>query len=189
MYSRVFISHSKDDPNLDFFHRVFSGLGTAGIWMEFEDISPPPSLEIRRRVNECSALFVLLSSPLRDLPHTRNWVSFEIGLAANWKPPFALPGARTGMDVYVFNPEYQPVDFAVPYCTYYMPYNGSTDELRFLKEMIRDAPLHNKGLPVQCPYEDCSLAFKLLSDVREYACPACGRGVAIPGGPQGSHYG
>lgn len=180
MYSRVFISHSKDDPNLDFFHKVFSGIRTEAVWMEYERIDAPPWDTIRRKLNESDAIFVLLSVPLLHQVHTNNWVSFEVGLAANCRKPTPLPAFMqpVGLDVYVFEPIDTRIDFPMPYCTYYMLYGQTVEELQFLKEMIEAAPLHYKGEPVKCPYDsDCGIEFKLLTDIGQFVCPACRRGI------------
>jgi len=182
MYQSVFISHSKNDPRLDFFHRVFSGLNTKAVWMEFEGIRPPAYQSIKNFVNASNALFVLLSSPLLDIRkrHTANWVSFEIGLAANWRSTYIIPRMmQDRIDVYVFEPLEEPIDFAVPYCTYYMPYTDSIENLQFLRELIQDAPYHNKGEPVKCPYPKCQVEFKLLTDVENFVCPTCRQGIRM----------
>ena len=179
MYNQVFISHSKDDPNLDFFHKIFSGIKTNSVWMEFEEISSPPYKTIMRKVNESDAIWVLLSNYLLRRRYTATWVSFEIGLAANHpKPILPLFAPKIGIEVYVFEP-YTCVNFPIPYCTYYMPYEGNMKELKFLRGVIEAAPsLGNVGIPVRCPYSDCAIEFKLLKDVRQLVvCPACRREV------------
>lgn len=178
MYKKVFISHSKDDPNLEFFHKVFSGVGTEAMWMEFEEIVPPPYAYIMNKLNQCDAVFVLLSDYLLSKPETHNWVSFEIGLAANYQIQSIFPGLRQkGLDVFVFEPISRSIDFAVPYCTYYMPYVGDTEDIKFLKDLIKNTPFHQKGITVQCPNNNCRLEFKLLTDVKEFVCPSCRRGI------------
>lgn len=180
MYKTVFISHSKDDSRLSFFHKVFSGLHTKAVWMEFEGIQPPAYQSIKNFVNESNALFVLLSSPLLDINkrHTANWVSFEIGLAANWRSSFLIPKLlQDRIDVYVFEPLEEPIDFAVPYCTYYMFYTDSNEHLQFLRELLQDAPYHNKGEPVKCPHPKCKVEFKILNAIEDFVCPTCRRGI------------
>lgn len=182
MYETVFISHSKDDPRLDFFHKVFSGLRTKAVWMEFERIEPPAYQSIKNFVNQSNALFILLSNPLLSIEkrHTANWVSFEIGLAANWRSPHLIPKIlQDRIDVYVFEPLEEPVDFAVPYCTFYMLYSDSTGDLQFLRELIQTAPQHNKGVPTKCPWPNCQVEFWLLTDVEEFVCPTCRQGVRM----------
>lgn len=182
MYKTVFISHSKHDPNVDFFHRVFSGLKTDAIWMEYENIDPPPWKTIRENVNKSDAVFVLLSSPLLYQIHTNNWVSFEVGLAANCRKILS----PLGLDVYVFEPRYQLVDFPVPYCTHYMLYEQTTEELKYLKKMIKESPSIYYGEPISCPHqEDCGITFGLLTfrlppeDIEHFFCPACRKEIFL----------
>jgi len=146
--------------------------------MEFENITPPPYQSIKNFVNESNALFVLLSPELFDLKHTTNWVAFEVGLAANWRSHYLIPKIiQDRIDVYVFEPADERVDFCVPYCTYYMPYNGSNEEVKFLRELIEFAPNHNKGIPIKCPYPECQIEFKLLTITENFVCPACRQGI------------
>jgi len=183
MYNVVFISHSKDDPNLDFFHKIFSELQTRSVWMEFENINPPPSLFIRDSVNKSDALFVLLSKYLVDRPYTNNWVSFEGGLAANRKKANVSPEyahSALGLDIWVFEPLDEDISFAVPYCTYHMRYEPTLERLMWLKDILSgDTTTGRFGVPLICPYKDCKLTFNYLS--RFYTdslnCPACRRGI------------
>ncbi|MFC2024338.1 hypothetical protein ACFLTJ_02000 [Chloroflexota bacterium] len=133
MYRRVFISHSKFDPNIDFFHRVFSGAPAEAIWMEFEDIKSPPYLAIKDNVNSSDAIFVLLSEHLVDKQHTSNWVSFEVGLAANRTISDKTGKNTKDMDVFVFEPLDKKIDFAVPYFTHYMRYPISDAAFKWLR--------------------------------------------------------
>ncbi len=175
MYKKVFISHSKNDPNLIFFHKVFSGIATEAKWMEFEDITPPPYAYIKDNVNQSNAVFVLLSDYILSQSHTQNWVSFEIGLAANSRSLM-----KRNLDVFVFEPFSKRVDFAVPYCTYYMLYDSeSIQHIKFLKELIQGAPLIPSGVTVQCPYDDCRLEFNLLNDIENFVCPSCRKDIVL----------
>ena len=185
MYKQVFISHSKSDPHIDFFHKVFSGLRTKAVYMEYEDILNPPWDTIRSNLNESNAVFVLLSEPLLNQRHTNNWVSFEIGLACNYRASILIDVFNTppeGLPVYVFEPLGQPVDFPVPYCNYYMPYEETIQDLKFLKELITNSgsvssPIY--GNPIICPYDGCSLVFNLLRDIDKIACPSCRQYMSI----------
>lgn len=179
MYGTVFISHSKYDPNADFFHRVFSGLKTDSVWMEYEDIIPPPWETIRTNVNGSDAIFVLLSTPLLNQVHTNNWVSFEVGLAANSRK-LLQPANLAGLDVYVFEPKDKQIEFPVPYCTHYMLYEKTDEEIRFLKEMIKEAPLEPDVEFITCPYDsNCGVTFYLLSNIESFACPACRGDISL----------
>jgi len=178
MYNVVFVSHSKHDPNLDFFHKIFSELRTESIWMEFEDINPPPSLFIRDSVNKSDAVFVLLSKYLVDKQHTNNWVSFEVGLAANHKKTNVYPEyahSELGLDTWVFEPFDEDINFAVPYCTHYMRYVPTVKFLKWLRDKLRGDITTEKFVPVTCRHKDCKITFNYLS--RFYTdslnCPAC----------------
>ena len=168
-YSKVFISHSKRGPNLGFFQSLFAMLRIESTWIELEDVVPPSSVYIREQVNKSDAVFVLLSQPLTELPHTNNWVAFEVGLAANC-------GAR-GLDVWVFELLDEHVDFAVPYFTHYMRYRVGRNALTWLRDRLRDTKAEDIGIPTQCAYSDCKIAFSYLSRyfTNDYYCPACRR--------------
>ena len=174
MYDTVFISHSKDDPNLDFFHKILSALPTEAVWMEFEDMEAPPYLSIRRKVNSSDAIFVLLSEHLVHRQHTNNWVSFEIGLAGNRKS-----GESEGLDVWVFEPMGEDISFAVPYCTFYVKYKTPLASLKRLKEMLKYKYPANLGIELVCPSDNCRMTFRYLGSSVTHVlnCPACRKDV------------
>jgi len=185
MYETVFISHSKDDPNLDFFHKIFSAVATKAIWMEFEDIEPPPYCSIRDNINRSDAIFVLLSKFLIDRQYTNNWVSFEVGLAVNCKRSNVAPKKaepKQGLHVWLFEPLDEPVDFAIPYCTYYMRYQPDKMTLKRVKLALEGAPSDALGVPATCQWDDCKLTFYYLTkDYRKsFQCPACRRSIQVP---------
>lgn len=185
MYKTVFISHSKHDPNLDFFHKIFSAVRTKAIWMEFEDIEPPPYRSIRDNINRSDAIFVLLSKFLIDRQYTNNWVSFEVGLAVNCKRSSVAPEKaelEQGLHVWVFEPSDELIEFAVPYCTYYMRYQADMMTLKRVKLALEKAPTNTLGVPATCQSDNCKLAFQYLT--KDYAipfqCPACRKIMRIP---------
>src|SRR5437763_1422659 len=99
---QIFVSHSKDDPNLPFFAKAFAASPVKGVYIELENIKPPPPWQtIKEFVPMCKATFVLLSKPLEDLGyrHTRNWIDFEVGLSC-----------AEGKPVWVFEPQGQEVE-------------------------------------------------------------------------------
>ena len=182
MYKKVFISHSRHDPNLSFFKEIFAILPTESKWMELENIEPPPSLSIRREINESDAVFVLLSEELVDLQHTSNWVSFEVGLAANHNLSEDASGnnkEKQRLDVWVFEPLDKDIAFAVPYLTHYMRYYLAQETTTWLRDRLRDRTPQNVGMPMECPYGDCRIAFNYLSRyyTDELSCPACRRSI------------
>ena len=181
MYKKVFISHSKDDPNSDEFHKIFSGIESRGVWMEFEKYDTPPFISIREYVNSSDALFVLLSRHLVNKLHTINWVSFEVGLAANCKKK----QGKMGLDVWVFDPLSENIYFPVPYCTHYMRYRTSSAFIQLMKGIVtrKSKPL---GIPVDCPYMDCKVSFTYFrtpirsnSPAHSIQCPTCRRPIEV----------
>ena len=164
--AKIFISHSQDDPNLDFFHRAFSGTEVKAIWMEFEDIKHPAWRTIAKNVKESSSLFVILNKTLDDeqYEHTQNWISFEVGLAC-----------MANKYVWVFEPYGEDIRFVVPYLTHlckYMP--ESVDYVKFYKQVVESEGLYpelNSKYGIQCP--DCGASFNLLNFGEQYSCPTC----------------
>lgn len=186
IYNTVFISHSKDDPNTDFFHQVFSQLDAKSIWMEFENISAPPFVSIRDQVNDSDALFVLLSDHLIGLAHTNNWVSFEVGLAANLNMSRSSSQelSTIGLPVWVFEPLDKDIHYTVPYCTHYMKYKSEPLAVRWLCEILED-PSSKGGIGVKlvCPNINCRLSFFYLSaHTKTLACPACRKQMKLSEG-------
>ena len=166
-YKKVFISHSKWDPHLEFFQKLFAMLPIESKWLELESVFAPPSIYIREQINQSDAVFVLLSQPLVELPHTNNWVAFEVGLAAN--------SGTQGLDVWVFEPRNEYIDFAVPYLTHYMRYLSGRHTLRLLRDRLRDKKPESIGTPIRCSHSDCNIAFNYLGGFlsKGFYCPAC----------------
>lgn len=180
----VFVSHSKDDPNFDFFAKAFALAGMKMDAMEFEKIYPPPFSSIREKVTDqwVRATFVLLSQKLVEKPHTMNWVAFEAGLSC----------AR-GLPVWVFEPAEQRIQFSVPYCTAQMLYlPKSKEHLDFLrnqlvvmKPIMRPMvfgigpgwllPFANEtpGRPTVCAKDECQLSFTQVNNATHFPCPSC----------------
>ena len=164
--AKIFISHSQDDPNLDFFHRAFSGTEVKAIWMEFEEIKHPAWRTITKNVKGSSSLFVLLSEILdnEQYEHTQNWISFEVGLAC-----------MSGKHVWVFEPFDEDINFVVPYFTHLVKYTPTDiDHIRIIKKMVETHGLRPTLGPkhsIQCP--QCQNVFNLLSEIDEFTCPSC----------------
>lgn len=110
--------------------------------------------------------------------HTRNWVAFEIGVAAASIPQ---------KPVYVFNEE--GVDFAVPYLNHYFPHplssrrdfeiadyisdvRAPTAKKDFLPQIIRDPQLVYRDKMCKCP--NCMTVFSYWGDRMAFKCPCCG---------------
>lgn len=175
MNGQIFISHSKQDPNLGFFDKIFAGTNVRRVCMEFEEIKPPPWEFIKESVSISCMIFVLLSEHVSFRNQTRNWVSFEIGLAA-----------AQGKKVVVFRPPDQEINFPIPYCTHFMIYHpDSPEDFQFIKKFVISLGEYETGLIFTCSNEKCELRFRLLEDLQrtitpngltlwDTGCPSCG---------------
>lgn len=179
--TNIFISHSKDDPNIDFFHKALSGPKVGSFMMEFENIENPPYKSIKEKINASRAVFVLLSNPLlqHNYAHTRNWIDFEVGIACQRR-----------IDVWVFEPMHQIINFAVPYATHHVRYESTSDDhvkiLRALIENINKAfpRVLDGGLLVRCTNENCGISFYQLNGAGEFNCPSCRKTYTWDQSPQ-----
>lgn len=96
--AQVFISHSKADTDLkDFMSRLFATTGDVkGCFEEWEglkDTKPVNGHKIETDIRASEALFLLLSKNVESLPHTRDWVQWETGVAKG-----------AGKEIWVFEP-------------------------------------------------------------------------------------
>jgi hypothetical protein len=168
--TKIFISHSQDDPNLGFFHKAFSATEVKAIWMEFEDITPPAWATIAKNVRESSSLFVILNKSLNQdqYEHTKNWVSFEVGLACMAKKP-----------VWVFEPFDEEILFVVPYLTHLAKFEPDNREhLKILKNWVEShglVPKPNSYLEIESP--SCNINFNLFTAIEKFSCPNCRAGL------------
>lgn len=167
---QIFVSHSKDDTNLEFFKSVISNVSLKGVWMEYRDIDLVPWVLIRAEMARSACVIVALSRPLTQYSyaHTRNWIDFEVGLACAMNKP-----------VWVFEPWNEPIDFSVPFCTHYTLYEPSNENhIKFFIESFEKysedkPPFHPSAALQKCSNEGCSLPFFLMCDIEEYRCPSC----------------
>jgi hypothetical protein len=79
--AQILISHSQRDE--------LRGTGVTDLWREYEDASPTgiKAEDITRDIELSSAVFVLLSQTVETLPHTRDCVLLECGIAAAKQKP------------------------------------------------------------------------------------------------------
>jgi len=180
--ARIFLSHSKEDREIrDFFLKIG---GLAGVEMkavEFEYFPPPAWEYIRNQLYTSDALFLLLGPNVLDRGiYTQNWISFEVGLACDM--------ARTlEKDIWVFEQLQHPIRFPVPYLNHYVLYDPNNrthlDYIRGIMEAYKPFPPLRRipqGIrEVACPYDDCKIKFKLHTDVKEFNCPTCRRGISL----------
>lgn len=117
--AQIFISHSQRDEDIkNLFLRAFRGSGVTDLYREYED-APPTGVkaeDITRDIEFSSAVFVLLSETVESLPHTRDWILFECGVAAAKQKP-----------VWVFEPysSFGRITIAIPRFDQYVRFNDN----------------------------------------------------------------
>lgn len=160
--AQIFVSHSKNDTNLDFFHRGFSTTGIKGVFMEYEEMEMPAWIPIKDNVMDADSVFVLLSKAVKDKEYTQNWIAFEVGLAC-----------YAGKNVWVFERLDEQIDFVVPYLTHYVLYYPSNDDnFKFVREVIQKRGVEGTwGYSLNCVH--CGIAYNLCTRVEEWICPCC----------------
>src|SRR5712692_8115121 len=124
----IFVSHSSHDlQEVDFFSRVAAGTNVRLIVEEFEKIvsGVVNAVTIQNHIRFAKAVFLLLSPNVHGLPHTRDWVLWESGVAAN-------------KDVWVFERyrDQGKVSVIVPFVRHYVVFEPSDACFRYFKQII-----------------------------------------------------
>jgi len=128
--AQIFVSHSQKDKDLvSFFSSAFAGTNVRAIFEEFEKIikdkDKVTSKHIIKDIESSKAVFVILSQNVQDIPHTRDWVIWETGVAKN-------------RDIWVFEPysQFGKISIVIPYLRHYVIFNTSDDWLRYIRRII-----------------------------------------------------
>lgn len=126
--AQIFISHSKRDKDLrNFFSNAFAGTKVEAIFEEFEEIltGKITSDKIARDIENSKAIFVILSSNVENIPHTRDWVVWETGMAKN-------------RDIWVFEPYPQlgRISVVTPYLRHYVVFDLNDAWLGYIRRII-----------------------------------------------------
>lgn len=125
--AEIFVSHSKRDESVrNFFADVFAGENVAGKFVEFEEYQSPPWQYIQERVNAAKAVFVLLGPHVQELSYTRDWITWETGLAS-----------QAGRDIWVFEPFNQWCNIAISHVSHYVVYEQIPDAITYVKLIVK----------------------------------------------------
>lgn len=131
MVAKIFVSHSKKDNDIiKFFQGAFSSTNVKAIFEEIEglkDFNEINKEKIRNDIDKSSAVFVLLSSNVNNLTHTRDWVCWETAIAS-----------EKNKDVWIFEPQEQlgHISVVTPSLRHYMIYSQTDDYLRYIIKII-----------------------------------------------------
>jgi len=135
--AQIFVSHSRKDSDIiDFFLRAFAGTKVKPHFEEFEKEVPTgvSADKIARDIQVSNAVFVLLSENVERLPHTRDWINWECGVAIQkeiwvFEPLWSLGKIR--VVVPRFN-HYTLFDRTEEWRTYLLPVIDSYDDSHVL---------------------------------------------------------
>lgn len=211
--AKIFISHSKRDRDLiNAMAKVLINIGHNPIIEEFipqEKKEPIPYEEIMKNMDLSNYAFLFLTDNIVLTEYTRNWVMFEVGLAAS---------ARKRL--FVFERAGTPVPYPIPYFTDYMIFDkDSTNDILDIQALskkidktaknvlkgvaiggvlglpfgplalvilaltggILGASTSQKILKVKCPH--CEVSFNYYSPkYSKFKCPACRKDIHLNSG-------
>lgn len=180
---QIFISHSKNDSNLqNFINKPFATSNVEAIYEEYESfLHGEISIQkITSDIQRSVAIFVLLSENVNNLSYTRDWVAFESGYAAALKK-----------DVWVFEPigDRNKFSFVTPGLTDYVPFVlDNEDFLKFFKTIIESydyvliPKVKPSGVAIECQVchsrynVHCPANFSFSADV--IRCPVCNEPIS-----------
>jgi len=126
--AQIFVSHSGKDEDLKyFFSKAFIGTKVVAIYEEFEKIllGAKTSTQIATDIENSKAVFVILSQNVQNIPHTRDWVVWETGVAKN-------------KDIWVFEPfnQFGKISIVTPFLRHYVIFDISDPWIGYIRRII-----------------------------------------------------
>ena len=126
--AKIFVSHSQHDRQIvDFISRVAAGTQVQLIFEELEAIvfGKVTADKIRADIESSNAVFVVVTPHLASLAHSRDWVSWETGVAAH-------------RDVWVFEQRSDSgrVHVVTPALKHFVRYDPSDAWFAYVREII-----------------------------------------------------
>ena len=111
----------------DFFTNAFGGIKVIGIFEEFEKIvkGTVTPKQISIDIGNSKEIFVILGQNVQDLPHTRDWVVWETGVANN-------------KDIWIFEPisQFGNISVVTPYLRHYVIFDTNDDCFGYIRRII-----------------------------------------------------
>ncbi len=137
--AKIFISHSsKDKESINFFNTMFSTTKVTAIYEEYDQAEGKHvnNQKITDDISNSSAVFVLLDKEIEDLKHTRDWITWEIGVAKGLnKKVFVFEKAK----------DYGKIGIVIPHLDHLISYDPNSMEWRnYLKPIIESFDDSNK---------------------------------------------
>lgn len=126
--AEIFVSHSGKDKDLrDFFSNAFAGTKVRAIFEEFDKINrgTVSTAQISRDIENSKAVFVILSQNVQGIPHTRDWVVWETGVAKN-------------KDIWIFEPfsQFGLISVVTPLLRHYVIFDIVDSWLGYIRGII-----------------------------------------------------
>jgi hypothetical protein len=130
---QIFISHSaRDEEYRNFFNKAFATSSVNAKYEEIEELyqGTITTQNIEQDITLSSAVFVLLSRNIDSLPHTRDWIGYEVG--------FAKGGQGGNKDVWVFEHinDVGQLTKVIPNFDHYVVYDTSDTALVYMKRIV-----------------------------------------------------
>ena len=204
--AQIFVSHSRHDQALiDYLSRIAAGTNVRLIFEELERLvsGEVTGEKIKNDISQSNAVFVLVSRHVHQLPHTRDWVVWECGVASNkdiWVlEPLADLGAVTVVTPVLQN--YVLFDPSDSWFAYFRQIIESYDDTHVLGTVLLSTgvgALFGKekgavvgaaaglalangvrprppGQPIFCGNKTCASSYSihLAQGQRRFRCPVC----------------
>lgn len=128
--AQIFISHSaRHTKALDFFNRAFA---TTNVTAKHEEIEAMvtgkrTNQQIRQDIGFSNAVFVILGEHVEKLPHTRDWVGSESGIAS---------GANKDLWVFEAVEDFAKITVVIPQLRHYVLFDYTDAWLIYLRKII-----------------------------------------------------
>ena len=202
--NQVFISHSQDDEDLlDVLNIVFGNSSISQYRASFEQQSDPVSEHLLEEIKKSRAMFVVLGPQAQKQEHTKIWIGWEAGIAA-----------ELGIPIWILEDINTQIKMPIPSFSDYVLWDSSNeDEHRVLRNILEselgfrdeteepssanissdheagrnisvdeDCEIRNQPVLITCPYDNCGERFrKWFRGPRRFNCPACARVInALP---------
>lgn len=129
--AQIFVSHSSKDKELvSFLTRAFASTKVKAVFEEFEAIlqGPANAPRILKNISQSNAIFILVGRNAETLSHTRDWMGFEGGAAAQANKDIWVLETLSDMDM---------LSFAVPRLQHYVCFDHKDERWQgYLTQII-----------------------------------------------------
>ena len=128
--AQIFVSHSaRHTKALEFFNKAFA---TANVTAKYEEIEAMvtgkrTAQQIKDDIRLSNAVFVILGEHVEKLPHTRDWVGSESGIAS---------GANKDLWVFEALEDVPKITVVIPQLRHYVLFDYQDPWLIYLKKII-----------------------------------------------------